>query len=132
MKKKGFTLIELCLVIAIFGILFVVFLLQKTSVDAMQRDEARKTAVNAMYYALEEGYYKINGYYPTSISADNLKMVDPKLFTDPSGVLMGESGCDYIYIPANCDSEGKCQAYIIRSRLEKEDIYIKRNRIHNV
>ncbi|MBQ2637809.1 prepilin-type N-terminal cleavage/methylation domain-containing protein, partial [Candidatus Saccharibacteria bacterium] len=33
MKKKGFTLIELCSVIAVFGILFVVFLLQKTNVD---------------------------------------------------------------------------------------------------
>lgn len=132
MKKRGFTLIELCLTIAVFGILFVVFLLQKVNVDAMRRDEARKTAINAMYYALEEGYYKMNGSYPTSISAENLKMVDPKLFTDPNGDLMGESGCDYIYIPANCDTEGKCQAYILRSVLEKEDIYIKRNRLHNV
>ena len=46
---------------AVAGLIFIVFFIQKANVDAMNRDDARKTAINAMYYALEEGFYAENG-----------------------------------------------------------------------
>ena len=125
--RKGFTLPELIVVTAVAGLIFIVFFIQKANVDAMNRDDTRKTAINAMYYALEEGFYAENGSYPESISEDNLKAMDPALFTDPNGINLGKDGSNYSYEPGNCE-DGKCKEYILRATLEKEDIYIKRNR----
>ena len=85
-KKSGFTLIELVVVLVFVSIALVLFFLQKQNLDAMHRDEQRKEAINAMYYALEEGFYAKNGYYPETITDENLTVMDPKLFTDPNGV----------------------------------------------
>ena len=126
-KKSGFTILELVIVIAFISLALVLFFLQKINVDAMNRDNERKTAINAMYYALEEGFFEKNGYYPESISEDNLKVIDPQLFTDPSGVVLGEEGCSYTYEAANCE-DGECKEYTLRAILEKEDNYIKKNR----
>ena len=126
-KKSGFTIIELLVVIAFASLALVLFFLQKANVDAMNRDKDRKTAINAMYYALEEGFYQQNGYYPETISESNLKVIDPQLFTDPSGLNVGEAGCSYTYIAANCE-DGECKEYTLRATLEKEDDFIKKNR----
>lgn len=126
-SKSGFTLIELIIVLVFASLLLALFFLQKQNVDAMDRDDHRKTAINAMYYALEEGFHSQNGYYPESISEKNLTVIDPALFTDPSGIVLGQEGCSYHYEPANCDN-GKCKEYTLRATLEKEDDYIKKNR----
>ncbi len=126
-NKSGFTLIELTIVIVFAGLAFVLFFVQKINIDAMNRDDKRKTAINAMYYGLEEGYFAKNGYYPESISEENLTVIDPNLFTDPSGIILGENGCSYTYEAANCE-DGKCKEYTLRAFLEKEEDYIRKNR----
>ena len=126
-RRNGFTLVELIIVIVFASLLLIFFFLQKASVDAMNRDDQRKTAINAMYYALEEGFYAKSGYYPETISEDNLKMMDPALFTDPLGINLGVEGSSYSYEAANCE-DGKCKEYTLRADLEKEDTYIRRNR----
>lgn len=125
--RKGFTLIELIVVVAFLGVLTLVFFVEKGNVDAMNRDEQRKTAINAMYYALEEGFYAEHKYYPEEISEENLKVMDPALFTDPSGINLGALGSTYSYEPANCEN-GKCKEYILRAQLEKENTFERRNR----
>lgn len=127
MQKRGFTVIEVMVVTAFLGLLVILFFLQKVNVDAMERDKQRKIAINAMFYALEEGFYEQNGYYPEQISEENLKVMDPALFTDPMGINLGQEGSSYRYEPANC-LEGKCKEYILRGILEREDDFIKRNR----
>lgn len=126
-SKSGFTLLELIIVIAVAAFAVILFFVQKVNVDAMNRDKDRKTAINAMYYALEEGFYEKNGYYPETISEKNLAMIDPQLFTDPSGIVLGEPGCTYVYEAADCE-DGECKEYTLRAFLEKEEDYIKRNR----
>ena len=93
----------------------------------MNRDEARKVAINAMYYALEESFYKEHNYYPEHISEDNIKVIDPSLWTDPSGINLGDLGSSYSYEAANC-KDGKCKEYTLKANLEKEDDYVKNNR----
>ena len=127
MKKRGFTIIELVVVLAFSALLVVLFFIQKINTDAMHRDEQRKEAINAMYYALEEGFYAEHKYYPEEISEDNLKVMDPQLFTDPYGINLGIEGSTLSYEPANCEN-GKCKEYTLRAKLEKEDEYIKKNR----
>lgn len=126
-KRHGFTVLELIIVGTFASLLLIFFFIQKSNVDAMNRDDQRKTAINAMYYALEEGFYAANGYYPETISESNLTVMDPQLFTDPSGINLGTEGSSYSYTSANCDN-GKCREYTLRANLEKEDTYIKRNR----
>ena len=126
--RKAFTVLELILAIAFVGIFVVLFFLQKQSVEAMNRDEKRKTAINAMYYALEEGYYAENKAYPEHIeSADVLPWIDPNLFTDPYGVNLWSAGGSYSYETSDC-KDGKCKSYTLRATLEKEDDYVKTNR----
>jgi prepilin-type N-terminal cleavage/methylation domain-containing protein len=127
--KKGFTLIELMIVGAFAALLLIIFFVQKANVDAMDRDDDRKVAINAMYYALEEYYAPShNGFYPSEISEDVLPVIDPELFTDPFGTNLGIDGSSYSYEPANCDESGQCREYILRAQLEKEDTYIKRGK----
>lgn len=127
MYKKGFTVLEIVIVASFAGLLFLLFFIQKTNLDAMERDDDRKTAINAMYYALEESFYKENGYYPEFISEENIKTIDPALWTDPDGYNLGDPASSYSYEAANC-KDGKCKEYILQSRLEKEDTYTKYNR----
>lgn len=126
-RERGFTILELVVVIFFASLLLILFFLQKLNLDAMHRDEQRKEAINAMYYALEEGFHAKNGYYPENISEENLKVMDPSLFTDPSGINLGQEDSDYTYEAANC-TNGKCREYTLKARLEKEDTYIKKNR----
>ena len=126
--KKGFTLIELLIVGAFAALLVIIFFIQKANVDAMDRDDHRRTAINAMYYALEEYYYPTFGYYPSEISEENLTVIDPALFTDPFGVNIGNDDSSYSYEPANCNENNECREYILRAGLEKEDTYIKRGK----
>lgn len=127
-EKKGFTLIEVMIVGAFAALLVVLFFIQKANVDAMNRDDDRKAAINAMYYALEEYYYPKFGYYPSEISEENLPVIDPQLFTDPFGTNIGIDGSTYVYEPANCNSENQCKEYILRAQLEKENTYIKKGK----
>ncbi|MBQ9017599.1 type II secretion system protein [Candidatus Saccharibacteria bacterium] len=127
--RRGFTIIELIIVATFASLLFILFFIQKSNVDAINRDADRKTAINAMYYALEESFYKDHGYYPEQISEDNITVIDPALWTDPLGFNLGDSLSSYHYDPANC-SDGKCKEYILRADLEKESAFVKTNRTH--
>ena len=125
--KSGFTVLEIIIVAVFATLLLVLFFVQKGNIDAMERDEDRKIAINAMYYALEESYYKEHGYYPEAISEENIKVIDPALWTDPLGYNLGDTGGSYSYEPANCH-DGKCKEYVLKAELEKEDAYVKYNR----
>ena len=126
--KKAFTVLELVLAIVFVGVFVVLFFLQKVNLAAIDRDEKRKTAINAMYYALEEGYYAQNEGYPEHIEkADVLPWIDPNLFTDPMGVNLWDEGSNYSYEASDC-TDGKCQSYVLRAEMEKEESYIKSSR----
>ena len=126
-RKNGFTVLEVIVVAIFASLILALFFIQKTNIDAMERDEDRKIAINAMYYALEESFYKENGYYPESISEENIKVIDPALWTDPLGFNLGDPDSSYSYEPANCEN-GKCKEYTLKAELEKEDAYIKYHR----
>ena len=119
-SKHGFTILEITIVAVFASLLFIFFFVQKSDLDAFARDEARKTAINAIYYALEESFYKDHKYYPEQISEDNIKVIDPALWTDPSGYNLGDPKSSYSYEPANC-KDGKCKEYTLKTTLEKDN-----------
>ncbi len=127
-RSNGFTVIEVLVVLVfLIGGAFL-FFTQKGSIDASSRDSDRKVAINAMYYSLEEVYYKQNNSYPESISSKVLRSVDPTLFTDPDGYVLGDSEANYHYSATDCDLDGNCQHYTLSSDMEKEAAYEKASR----
>lgn len=129
MKKQasGFTVIELLIVAFIFGAASILFFVQKQNIQVLSRDEARKTAINSMYYSLEEVFYKQNKYYPSEINSDILPSVDPELLNDINDVPVGQSGSEYSYNPTNCN-DNKCASYTLKATMENEADYIKDSR----
>jgi len=125
-QSNGFTVIELLFIALLLGIASILFFIQKSSIEVSAQDNTKKTAINAMYYSLEEVFYPANNYYPQTISADNLKSVDPALFTDSSGVKLGSAGSAYTYSPTNC-LENKCKSYTLKSTMANEADYVKTN-----
>lgn len=123
---KGFTVIEISLIIVIALTASIVFFMQKNSLQVAARDDKRKTAINAMYYALEKSYYPAHKSYPAVINAGVLSTIDPELFNDPSGLTVGATDSDYRYEPTNCNGE-ICEKYTLRSILENESDYVKTN-----
>ncbi len=126
-KASGFTVIELIFIIALLGAVSILFFMQKNSVEVIARDNAEKTAINSMYYGLEEVFYPANKYYPQTIDSNNLVSVDPALFTDPDGIKLGTAGSAYTYSPTNC-TDNKCKSYTLKSALSNEADYIKTNK----
>lgn len=126
-KKSGFTVIEVCVLVVFLVVAGAIFVIQKGELQQQFNDKTRKTAINAMYYNLEEVFYKQNGYYPKTINEKTLTAMDPNLFTDPLGVVLGEEGSQYRYEPTDCDSE-KCQSYTLRADLDLEEDYIKKSK----
>lgn len=111
--KSGFTLIETVVLIAAFALISGFLAVEKTNIDAMSSDARSKSAINAMYYALEESFYKTHEYYPESISANTLPTVSPDLWD-----------IAYTYEPASC-FQGHCSAYKLSVELKKEAEYLK-------
>jgi prepilin-type N-terminal cleavage/methylation domain-containing protein len=125
--SRGFTVIELLIVVVLIAAGSMLFFIQKNNVQVAMRDETRKTSINAMYYSLEEVYFKQNHSYPRTINSTILPSVDPDLFKDPNGVKIGEAGSNFSYEATNCDGDA-CKAYTLRTTLQNEDDYIKTNR----
>ncbi len=126
-RASGFTVIEIIAVIVFLGLVATLLLMQRSNLIATQRDNDRKTAINAMYFTLEEVFYEKNKFYPSKIDSKTLPAVDPVLFTDPDGAKMNESASDYRYEGTNCDND-KCQSYTLRADLEREADYVKTSR----
>lgn len=125
--SHGFTVIEILFVSLIAITASVLFFIQKSNLEIVASDNTKKTAINAMYYSLEESFYPTNKYYPQTISSDILKTVDPALFTDPSGTKINTAGSAYTYTPTNCQ-DSKCKSYTLKATLQNEADYIKTNK----
>jgi prepilin-type N-terminal cleavage/methylation domain-containing protein len=139
-KQSGFTLIELLLAFAVLVTLTVFFAIQRNDLETATRDQARKVAINAMYYDLTEVFYVQNKYYPETISRDNLTAIDPALFTDPKEVTLNgnkctytdsegnksdDGDCNYRYTPTDCNEKGECQNFKLTADMEAEAAYTK-------
>ena len=123
-NSHGFTVIELIFIIVLIGAASIIFFIQKNGLETVAQDNTKKTAINAMYYSLEEVFYPANGYYPQSISSENLTSMDPALFTDPDDIALGSTGSAYTYSPTDC-TDNKCKSYTLTTTLTNEADYTK-------
>lgn len=90
-KSKGFTIVELLIVIVVIGILATLVIVTFTGIQQKARDSKRKTDLGAVQAALES-YYSSNNTYPTMADlnsstwlAANMKGFDAHALQDPKG-----------------------------------------------
>ena len=119
-------MIEIIVVMVLCVTVGVLFTQQKSAIERVDRDRQRKTAINAMYYSLEEVYFRANNSYPLKIDKTVLPSMDPALFTDPDGKMIDTEDADYRYTPLNCESN-QCKSYTLRTSLENEADYVKKS-----
>jgi Tfp pilus assembly protein PilE len=126
-KQRGFTVLELIIAVVFLLAAATIFYVQKRDLEIAHRDSARKTAMNEIYYNLEDVYFATNQGYPERLAADQLKGVNPESLKDPSGKIVGEYGSNYRYEPKDC-TDGKCKSYTLTADLENEADFVKDSR----
>jgi type II secretory pathway pseudopilin PulG len=125
-RESGFTVIELLVVAIVLAIAGGLIFIQINNLKIANQDAQRKTAINAMYYALEEVYYKKNLSYPQSLTSATLPSVDPTLFTDPDGFTLGKellSDSDLQALLSNGDTSSSVQQQIAALSANKSPNY---------
>lgn len=138
-KSKGFTIVELLIVIVVIGILATLVIVTFTGIQQKARDSKRKTDIGAIQSSLEN-YYSSANTYPTLDHLNNgggwrdtnMKGFDPSALQDPksnSAAVVDTaptSGYAYVYTvtPAGCsDADGAtnpCANYTISAKLEAD------------
>jgi len=90
-KQKGFTIVELLIVIVVIGILATLVIVTFSGIQQKGRNSQRQTDINAVQSHVE-AFYADKGYYPTlqqvqstSWIAGNMKGLDPEALKDPKG-----------------------------------------------
>lgn len=132
-KSKGFTIVELLIVIIVIGILATLVIALFTSAKKKARDSQRQTDIVALQGYIE-GYYAETGKYPTLANINdstwrgtNMEGLDPAALADPkdptSQTLVATTTTNrYLYAvtPNGCDNGagGDCSAYTLTATLE--------------
>lgn len=139
LKERGFTIIELLIVIIVIGILATLVITTFSGIQRNARNRTREADINALHSQLEY-YYGQNGNYPTLAELNdstwrstNLKGLDSEALKDPQGAaatLVATPAADtyaYAVTPANCDngSNGDCTAYVLTATYEGGGTFVK-------
>ena len=126
-SQQGFTVLELIVVIVFLVAAGTIIYVQKRDLETAQRDSAAKTAINAMFFNLEDIYYPANQSYPEKLTPEALRGLDPAILKDSNSKQIGDKESDYYYEPKDC-KDGKCKSYSLRADLVNENDFVKESR----
>lgn len=149
-ESKGFTIVELLIVIVVIGILATLVVTTYAGIQAKARDSKRQSDVKAIQTQLE-AFYATNNYYPSTTDindtaasgfrATKMRSLGADSVKDPSGTLAtfrttaptSKNDKQYGYVPtvanAACTAAAaQCDAYALTAWLENTDAaYTKNN-----
>jgi prepilin-type N-terminal cleavage/methylation domain-containing protein len=114
MKSKGFTIVEVLVVIGIIAILTVIIFPSISNIRAKNRDAEKVADISAIQLGLSLYKNQQNGEYPKTLQA----LLDAKYITEDS--FKTPAGEEYIYVPLTRDTSGqiKCTYYHLGVQLE--------------
>lgn len=84
LQNKGFTIIEVVLVLAIAGLIFVIVFLAVPQLQASRRDTQRRNDVGRVIAALQDYAGNNNGRYPADFDDFGARYLDNITLEDPS------------------------------------------------
>ncbi|HMT19181.1 MAG TPA: type II secretion system protein [Candidatus Saccharibacteria bacterium] len=146
--KKGFTIIEVMIVMAIAGLILAVVLIAIPQLQRSQRDNARQSVLSRL--TSEFGAYAGNNDGKFPVTTETLEDFMERYITGKVDIKNPSSGADYEVIRANsattdpteaqilmypgmaCDGEGlsgslsnsgTAREYALRLQLERADVY---------
>ena len=144
-QQKGFTIVELLIVIVVIGILATLVIVTFTGIQQKARNTKRQTDINAIQSHVE-AYKAQSGNYPTRTEvndspagwrATNMKGLDPAALQDPKGsaqtLAATSTATSYAYAPVNdaltsCEAdETTCTSYTLTATLEGGGTYVKKS-----
>lgn len=145
--SKGFTLVELIIVIIVIGILSTIGIISFSGVQAKARDSQRASQVNIIADALEK-YYNQNGEYPSCINIvgtattnaiNTLKGLDSAVLAAPGASVSNSIKCTdspsyiefgYVTNTSSCTSNA-CPEWTIKYKNELTNTTTSINSRHN-
>jgi prepilin-type N-terminal cleavage/methylation domain-containing protein len=142
-SQRGFTTIELLLVLVVIGILATLVFTTRSGVQQNKRNTERQTDIKELRDGLE-GYFAANNHYPTLAELNDatwrsthLKALEAGAFSDPSGTnstFVDKAQANaYTYSVTSvsgtpCDNDkNPCTQYTLTATLEGGGTYTKSN-----
>ncbi len=124
-NRKGFTIIELLIVIIIIGILALIGVVAYGNVQESARNSKRQSDISSLHTAIEAYFVQNNNVYPSATEindatfrSNDLKGVPDETFKDPkaanSTMATARTVNQYAYVvtPSGCDNgTTPCTAY---------------------
>lgn len=119
-RNKGFTIVELLIVIVVIGILALLVVTTYGGIQQKARNSARQSDIQAIQTQVE-AYFNQNGYYPSrgdlnsaSWLNTNLKSLDTEALKDPQGtaatLASAPAAKTYSYAVFQSDGSTSCES----------------------
>lgn len=125
-SQKGFTIIELLIVIVVIGILAALVLNAFGNIQERARDTERKSDINSIHTQLELSYAD-NSSYPATIDTTVLPDLNAEALVAPNA---GETYA-YAPAPAGCTTAaGTCTSYTLSATLEEDGSTFSRDSLN--
>lgn len=145
-KQRGFTIVELLIVIVVIGILAALVVTTFTGIQQRARNTERQTDIKAIHGQIE-AYYAQNGSYPAMAEindatwrATNMKGLDEEALQDPKGtsaaLVATATDTAYGYAPlgtggAACTTAANdCVSYTLRAEYEGSDDFFEKTNLN--
>lgn len=139
-RSKGFTIVELLIVIVVIAILATLVIVTFTGIQQKARDSQRQTDINAIDSHLE-AYYATNGKYPLltdlnsgTFRSSYMRGLDAQALVSPKGATITGSDSSgtqeaygYVPTPTGCDNTTTdCTGFKLTAQLEASStVYTK-------
>ena len=111
--KKGFTIVEVLVVIGIIAILTVIIFPSISNIRAKNRDAEKVADISAIQLGLSLYKNQQDGVYPETLGDINFS---PRYV--PGESLLDPIGDPYTYVPLSREINGKCTYYHLGTELE--------------
>jgi len=135
LNNKGFTIVELLIVIVVIGILALLVITTYSGIQAKARNSKRQTDIQSIQTQLE-AFFSQNGYYPSLADMNsstwlstNMKSLDQNALIDPSNPSNSKTleatptAKSYSYAVTNssdaaCPVDTDCAKYTLTAKYE--------------